>query len=113
MTAFLNVFAMLFATMGPIEALVVFAEKTQQLEGHVRRRIALRAVLVATVIGLLFVAFGQFLMDLFHFSVGALTVAGGLILPLFGLRMVLTEGHEDHSVSESDASGLAIYPLAW
>ena len=74
MTAFLNVFAMLFATMGPIEALVVFAEKTQQLDGHVRRRIALRAGLVATVIGLLFVAFGQFLMDLFHFSVGALTV---------------------------------------
>jgi small neutral amino acid transporter SnatA (MarC family) len=37
---------------------------------------------------------------------------GGLILLLFGLRMVLTEEHEQHSDSETDASALAVYPLA-
>jgi multiple antibiotic resistance protein len=106
-------FTMLFATMGPIKVLIVFAEKTRHVEGAVRRRIAFKAVGVATLIGLLFILFGWFLMDLFKFSIGAMTVAGGLILLLFSLKMVLSdEEHEEHAYDEREADRMAIYPLA-
>ena len=113
MYTFLSLFTMLFATMGPIKVLIVFAERTRELDGALRRRIALYAVGVAALIGLLFILFGWFLMDLFKFSIGAMTVAGGLILLLFALKMVLSEEeHAVHTYDEREAERMAIYPLA-
>ena len=113
MFSFINIFTALFATMGPIKVLIVFAEKTRHLDGAVRRRIAVKAVIVATVVGLLFIFFGQFLMQLFKFSLGALTIAGGLILLLFALQMVLSEEeHEETEYGVEEAEKAAIYPLA-
>ena len=43
----IEIFTLLFATMGPIKVLITFAEKTQGLEKTVKRRIAINAVGVA------------------------------------------------------------------
>ena len=50
--AILNVFAMIFVTMGPIKVLIVYAEESGSLESAVRRRIAIKSVTIASVVGL-------------------------------------------------------------
>ena len=113
MNNLIDIFFMLLATMGPIKVSIVFAEKTRDLETAVRRKIAIKAVGVATAVGLLFILAGKYMMDFFHFSIAALSLAGGLILLIFAIRMVLTEGKSHHTepYSENDAMDMAIYPF--
>ena len=113
MNNLIDIFFMLLATMGPIKVSIVFAEKTRDLDTAVRRKIAIKAVGVATAVGLLFILAGNHLMNFFHFSIAALSLAGGLILLIFAIRMVLTEGHAHHAepYSEHDALDMAVYPF--
>lgn len=108
-----DVFFMLLATMGPIKVSIVFAEKIRDLAPAIRRRIAFKAVGVATAVGLLFIFAGNHLMEFFYFSVAALTLAGGLILLIFAIRMVLTEdsSHQTEPYSDDNALDMAIYPF--
>ena len=109
----LTAFTMIFVTMGPIKILIVYAEKTATIAPAIRRRVALKAVAIASVIGLLFVLAGKILMDLFKFSIGSLQIAGGLILLIFAIRMVLSESEtHEKEYSEREAEGLAVYPFA-
>lgn len=113
MPQFIDIFAMLFVTMGPFKVVLVYAQLTRDLAPSTRRKIAVRAVLIATVVGLLFIAAGKFLLDLFHFSPAALSIAGGIILFVFAVNMVLSsdEDHGHDEVPENPLS-LAAYPLA-
>ena len=108
----IDIFATLFVVMGPFKVVLVYAELTAQMESAMRRRIAIQAVIVAFIIGLLFILGGGFLMNLFHFSVGALNIAGGIILFLFAANMVLSGGGENHYGDVKDPTSIAIYPLA-
>ena len=88
-------------------------KKTGSLEHAVRKRIAIKAVTIAAVIGLVFIVAGKFLMDLFKFSIGSLTIAGGLILLIFAIHMVLSESeHLEKIYTDREAEGLAVYPFA-
>ena len=110
----INTFLLLFVTMGPIKALIVFAEMTTEVDSSIRRKIAIKAVSIAAVVGLIFIIFGQFLMKLFHFSLESLSIAGGLILLIFAINMVLSDssGHGNGKPSQSEISRMASYPLA-
>ena len=109
----LDFFVTLLIVMGPIKVFLVYAQLTRNLEPDVRRRIAIKAVIVAAVVGLLFIQAGKFLLDLFHFSAGALTIAGGAILFVFALNMVLSSGGDHGSeVTVEDPTSIAVYPLA-
>lgn len=108
-----DVFATFFITMGPLKAFLVYVQLTRNLDVGVRRQIALKAVAVATATGILFIFAGKFLLDFFHFSTGAFMIAGGAILFVFALDMVLSRGDgnklEDY---ERDPTTVAIFPLA-
>ena len=71
--------------------LVTFAEKTQALYKTVKRRIAIRAVWVAAVVGLIFIFFGYLFMEVFKFSTTAMSLAGGLILLVYSIKSILKE----------------------
>ena len=107
----LDFFMTLLITMGPIKVFLVYAQLTRNLEPVIRRRIAIKAVIVAGIVGLLFILAGKFLLDLFHFSTGALTIAGGAILFVFALNMVLSSGGHDSEEVE-DPTSIAVFPLA-
>ena len=54
-------------------------------------------------------------MKLLHFTTGALSIAGGLILLLLALSMVLGSSEtkeESDPLSEEDVMSMAIYPMA-
>lgn len=110
-----EIFALIFVTMGPIKPLVTFAEKTTGLDGALRRRIASRAVGVATIVGLLFIFFGNVLMQVFKFSTTAMSLAGGLILLIYAIKSILKEpksGGPKGYATDREAEQMAIYPLA-
>ncbi len=109
----LDIFFAILITMGPLKVVLVYGETTRDLPPEVRRKIAFKAVSVATVVGLLFILMGKILLDIFHFSIAALTIAGGAILFIFAINMVLSSGgKEDHSAEEKDPLKIAIFPLA-
>ena len=108
----LDFFVTLLITMGPIKVFLVYAQLTRDLEPAVRRKIAIKAVVVAGIVGLVFIVAGKFLLDLFHFSTGALTIAGGAVLFVFALNMVLSSGGHEQSHDVEDLTGIAVFPLA-
>lgn len=113
MTNLINVFTLLFVTMGPLKVTLVFADLTGELEQIKRRKIAVKAVAIAALIGLIFILAGRFLMELFHFSVAALMLGGGVILFVFAVNLVLGDGHQSvNNQAGGDASDIAVFPLA-
>lgn len=111
----IEIFTLIFVTMGPIKPLITFAEKSSGLDSALRRRIAVRAVTVATITGLLFIFFGNVFMQLFKFSATAMTIAGGLILLIYAIKSILKEpksgGHKGYA-TDREAEQMAIYPIA-
>jgi multiple antibiotic resistance protein len=109
----LDIFFALLITMGPLKVVLVYGETTRDLPPELRRKIAIKAVSVAAVVGLIFILMGKILLDIFHFSIAALTIAGGAILFIFAVNMVLSSGRsDDRGAEDKDPTKIAIFPLA-
>jgi multiple antibiotic resistance protein len=88
------------------------------MDGQTKKKVA--NVMVRTGVGmaLFLVVLGGFLMHLLHFTPGAIQVAGGIVLLLMGLKMVVSsEGEKKDETgintdTERRAMDLALYPLA-
>ncbi len=109
----IEIFIILFIGMGPVKVLLVYIELTSGFEASVRRQMARRVTTVAGAVALGLFALGAFFQQLLHFSIGALTIAGGLILLLLGLKMVLgSAGGGGGEHPQKDPMSLATSPLA-
>lgn len=96
---------------GPTKALAMFLAGAGHLPVAERVAIATKAVVTASVILFVFALLGQEIIKFFHVSVPALEIAGGIILFIFALSIVLGSGHDDHSQT-GDPHAMAVYPLA-
>jgi multiple antibiotic resistance protein len=110
-----DLFLLLLIGMGPKIALVPFLELTEGMEAETQKRVANHMVKTALGTALLLVVLGWFLMRLLHFTPGAANVAGGIILLLLALNMMIspakkTNHHE--KATDRDILQMAIYPLA-
>ena len=61
-----DLFMALLVTMGPLKVMLVYADLTRDLDKQTQRRIAFKAVLIAFIVGLVFIILGKVLLDLFH-----------------------------------------------
>ncbi len=86
---FSELFVIFLITLGPLKSAIVYVTLTADADAGFRRRIAIRTVLVATIVSILFVVAGEYLLDVFHISIPALKFGGGIILMLYALEMVL------------------------
>jgi len=109
-----DLFMILLIGMGPKIALVPFLDLTKGMDGDTQKKVARRMVQTAVVTALILVVLGGILMKLLHFSQGALNIAGGIVLLLLALHMLVSPGKEDHheEASGRDAMQMALYPLA-
>ena len=109
-----DLFVLLLIGMGPKVALVPFLDLTEGMEVDTQKKVARRMVQTAVITALLLVLLGGFLMHLLHFTPGALNIAGGIVLLLLGLHMLISPGKDDHheKASGRDAMKMALYPLA-
>lgn len=109
-----DLFLLLLIGMGPKIALVPFLDLTKGVEPDTQRKIANTMVRTAVGTALLLVFLGWFLMRLLHFTPGAANIAGGIVLLLLALNMLVSPGktHHDEEAGGRDPMQMAIYPLA-
>ncbi len=110
----LDTFLLLLIGIGPKIALVPFVEITGTLDGATKAFIVRKMLTTAGVGALVLVGLGELLARLLHFSTGSLSIAGGIILVIIAITMVLgsSEPGEQHQLSERDPRRIAVFPLA-
>jgi MarC family membrane protein len=114
----LKAFTTFFATIGPVEAAILFSALAPQLEAEERWAIARQATAIATLILLFFALFGQVILDQLGVSTPALQAAGGVILLIIALDMVFAwkDGPLKISPTETQearrSEDIAVFPLA-
>jgi MarC family membrane protein len=109
----LEIFIALFIGMGPIKVLLIFIAMTEGMDKSVRRKMAKRTAFIAGVVALGLFLLGAFLQALLHFSIGSLTIFGGIILLVLGLGMVVGGGGSSAPGEvKKDPMSLAVSPLA-
>ena len=107
-----------FATVGPIDIAVVFAGLTSERSVRTKKKIALKGVLVATGILLLFALLGEALLSSLGITLPALRVAGGILLLLIGIDMVFarhsggTSATADEVEEAEGSQDISVFPLA-
>ena len=109
-----DLFLLLLIGMGPKIALVPFIDLTKNMESDMQRKVAQQMVRTAVTTALILAVLGWFLMRLLHFTSGAANIAGGIVLLLLALHMLVSPGKEDHheEASGRDPMQMALYPLA-
>ena len=110
-----DVFLLVFIGIGPPKVLVVYIALTKEFSTELRHKVAQKMVLTATIVAVVLLFAGVLIMKLLHFTTGALSIAGGLILLLLALSMVLGSAEkkeQDGPVSEEAVMSMATYPLA-
>ena len=118
LAALLTSFTTFFATIGPVEAAVLFATLTPQLGADERRRIAVRATAIASGVLLASTLLGGPLLRQLGVSIAALQVAGGIILLLIALEMVFAKPTSAFKLTPPEGAeaqtkeDLAVFPLA-
>lgn len=110
----IDLFFLLLIGMGPKVAIVPFLDITANLDDETRKRVARQMVRTGVGAALVLVILGGLLMRLLHFSPGALSVGGGIILMLLAVGMVMStpDSETEHeAVTEAEALRTARYPL--
>ena len=109
-----DLFLLFLIGVGPKIALVPFLDLTQGMEADTQRKIANTMVRTAVGTALILVVLGWFLMRLLHFTPGAANIAGGIVLLLLALHMLISPGKTEHEEESNgrDPMQMAIYPLA-
>lgn len=103
----------LIAVIDPLGSVPVFLEATKELEERYKRKVAIRASILAFFILLFFILVGQFILEGMHVSLDAFQISGGVILFLFALTMIFGEGKpetEKHLIK--DYKHVTVFPVA-
>jgi multiple antibiotic resistance protein len=106
-------FVLLWAVIDPIGTVPVFISATRGHSDGDRRRIALRAAVVAAGILLFFIIVGEKILSAMGVPVLAFQIAGGIVLFLFALTMIFGESKPEAEAKDiRQAQDVAIFPLA-
>jgi multiple antibiotic resistance protein len=115
LTIAIEVFLLLLIGVGPKIALVPFLVMTAKMDKPIRDKVVRKMLRTASITAVLLMIFGGLLTRLLHFSTGALAIAGGIILLVISMAMILSRGERQtqHDTSAaSDPMKLAVFPLA-
>ena len=110
--------ATLFATVSPIDISAIFAALTSEYSDKKRKRTAVRAVTVATIVLLVFAVLGEVLLSVLGISMASLRTAGGIILLLIGIEMVFARTSGASSTTEledeetQERQDVSVFPMA-
>jgi multiple antibiotic resistance protein len=115
----LPAFATFFATIGPVEAAVLFATFCPRFSRTERIAISLKAVGIATGIILFFALFGTAILSALGVTFPALQTAGGVILAIIALDMIFeakiggsTLSQPESAEAQAKNDDIAVFPLA-
>ena len=88
-------------------------EITAPLDRATKQRVLRKMLTTAATVAVLLMVLGELLRVLLHFSIGSLSIAGGVILLVLAVWMVLSPPDgSSHSTAGKDPMQLALFPLA-
>ena len=108
LTFSLQAFVTLFVIMDPPGAAPIFLALVKDKAPKVRRRLAYQAAAVSLFVIAIFAIFGRFILDYLNVSIQALQAAGGLLLLLISLDLLI--GRSDNQQTDS-RTNIALVPL--
>ncbi|MEV0074413.1 MarC family protein [Amycolatopsis sp. NPDC050768] len=109
----IDTFLILLIGIGPKIALVPFVEITASLDADAKRRVLRKMLTTAAVVAVVLMVLGELLRVLLHFTIGSLSIAGGVILLVLAVWMVLSPPQSGSGrTAGKDPMQLAVFPLA-
>jgi multiple antibiotic resistance protein len=109
----IDTFLLLLIGIGPKLALVPFVEITAPLDPAAKRQVLRKMLVTASAVAVVLILLGELLRGLLHFTVASLSIAGGVILLVLAVWMVLSPpGGKGHDTAGRDPLELAQFPLA-
>jgi len=115
---FLNSFAVLFVAIDAVGIGPLFLSLTYGASTKQRYQIALRSSLIALIVLLIFAYGGQFFFNWIGVSLNSLKVAGGIILLIIAIEMLLDkrrirrEENASKALSEKTIDEITVFPLS-
>jgi multiple antibiotic resistance protein len=115
---FLNSFAVLFVAIDAVGIGPLFLSLTYGASTKQRYQIALRSSLIAFIVLLIFAYGGQFFFNWIGVSLNSLKVAGGIILLIIAIEMLLDkrrirrEENASKALSEKTIDEITVFPLS-
>lgn len=111
LTEYLKVFIAIYVLVNPLEGIPIYLARSQGMTQAQRLAIARTTSIAVAVILWVSLAAGHVVLQLLGISVGAFTLAGGIIIFLIALKMVLGPGGGDQKSGPAEGN-FAIVPLA-
>jgi len=109
-------FVYFFAVIDPVGTIPVFLAYTIGYDAVMRKKVALKAFVISTLILLGFVIVGQFFLEAMSIPLSAFQIAGGLVLFIFGLTMIFGESKPEHEISRLKTKkaddDIAVFPIS-
>ncbi len=113
MVEILTTIFFLFAVIDPIGSVPVYMEATKEFDKIHKRKIAIRASIIAFMILLFFIVIGQLILEGMSVSLDAFQISGGVILFLFALTMIFGDGKPEREKNQiTDYKHVTIFPVA-
>jgi multiple antibiotic resistance protein len=110
-------FTTLFATVAPLDCAIMYAALTTDTPVKQSRTMAVKGVLIASAILLVFAFIGQPLLASLGISLAALRTSGGILLLLIGIDMVFIRSSSMSTSPEQEKEAenkpdISVFPLA-
>jgi len=115
---FISAFVTLFVIIDPPGCAPIFAGLTAGASKAQARAMALRAVMIAALILVLFALFGEQLLEALHIELNSFRIAGGIMLFLIALEMVFekrTQRREERAEkvrATPEVEDVSVFPMA-
>ena len=107
-----DVFLIILIGVGPLKAVLAFADLTRGMTIGQKRLVAVKTSVVAALIAAMLLIFGDIAQHVFHFSHAALAIAGGIIMFLLGLELALSHDDGERDLPVNDPNEISVTPLA-
>src|SRR5215469_5893053 len=110
---FVDTFVTMFVVLDPVGSIPIFLIATAGLSAADRKKVAFTATLVALIVLMVFLWGAQYVFDEMHIGVPAFRIAGGAILFIFAVQMILGGQHQGGAPEPARSPlEIAVFPVA-
>ncbi len=88
--SFILTFIPLFIVINAFDKIPVIISLSEDMSRHERYKMIHVATITAAIVGLVFLLFGQFILNAMGISIGAFAIAGGIILLVLAIRYMIS-----------------------
>lgn len=112
-TYFISIFLSFFAVMNPVANTPIFLGVVGKSSKSKKRKIAKTACITAFLIVTSFTIAGKYIFDVFHITIPAFKITGGVLIFYVGFQMLMSQKSKIHESGNTESDeNMAISPLA-